>query len=161
MFLVNDVIVADVAHCNALIYISASFYIIAMPSTSALFFFRVRAVYSNNKIITAVFGFLLLVLFGSSLLTPTFIRGAHIGTTQRCMDISVKEYTPVPFILNAVYDTLVFIAISLRIVSHSLAGDTFGAYMRSFLRGDGLPVLSKSVMQGGQLYYSFVTVFFW
>jgi hypothetical protein len=73
------------------------------------------------------------------------------------MDISVKAYTPVPFILNAIYDTLVFIAISLRIVSRSLAGDTFGAYMRSFLRGDGLPVLSKSVMQGGQLYYSFVT----
>jgi hypothetical protein len=35
-------------------------------------------------------------------------------------------------------------------------GDTFGARMRSFIRGEGLPVLAKSLLQSGQLYYLFV-----
>ena len=48
--------VAPVAHCQALEYVICSFYEISLPATSALFFFRVRAVYNDNKIVTVFFG---------------------------------------------------------------------------------------------------------
>ena len=48
--------VAPVAHCQALEYVICSFYEISLPATSALFFFRVRTVYNDNKIVTAFFG---------------------------------------------------------------------------------------------------------
>jgi hypothetical protein len=131
-------------------------FVVAVPSTSALFFFRVRGVYGNSKIITAIFGFLLFALFGLSFLVPIAIRGETIGPTKRCIDPQVHVYASAPVVLNAVIDTLVFVAISCRIVCTSLVGNTFGARVRSFFLGDGLFNLSKSLLQGGQLYYLFV-----
>jgi hypothetical protein len=71
----------------------------------------------------------------------------------------VNHYPSFPLIAHFAFDTLVFFAISLRIVSFSIVGDTFGARMRSFFRGDGLPNLSRSLLYGGQLYYLSVTYF--
>lgn len=38
-------------------------------------------------------------------------------------------------------------------VSASMDGDTWHARWRSFTHGEGLYQLSKSILQGGQLYY--------
>jgi hypothetical protein len=146
-----------VEHCDAVIYGVGACFVIAVPSTYALFFFRVKAVYCNNKIITIFFGSLLVALFGLAFLVPLGAKGAHIGTTKRCILTSVRSYVSAPVIFNAISDTLVFIAISVRIMSYSIAGDTPGTRIRSFFRGDGLPSLSRSLLQSGQLYYLFVT----
>jgi hypothetical protein len=153
----DNLVVASVAHCNAVFIANGCFFVLGIPSTSALFFFRVKAVYYHNKFITGFFGLLLFALFGLSFLGPFTIRGEHIGTTQRCIIITSERFGSAPILLNSIMDTLVFIAISSRIVSYSLMGDTFGARMRSFFRGDGLPRVSRNILQGGQLYYLFVT----
>jgi hypothetical protein len=49
--------VASVVHCQALLYILGSFFSLGLSATALLFFYRVRAVYGNGKIITAFFGF--------------------------------------------------------------------------------------------------------
>jgi len=148
---------APVAHCQNFLYFVASSFVLAMPATSLLFFFRVRAVWSNSKIITAFFGMLWLGNLGTSVLVPFAVDGAHIGTTQRCIDTAVRSYASTPIVLNAINDTLIFIAISLRIVAFTVAGDTWGAHIRSFVSGDGLPRMSRALLQGGQLYY-FATI---
>lgn len=50
---------------------------LAVPSTSLLFFFRVRAVYGNSKIITAFFGFVWVAILGLSVLVPMAINGGR------------------------------------------------------------------------------------
>jgi hypothetical protein len=145
------------AHCNAVLIASGFFVALGLPSTSALFFFRVKAVYYGNKFTTGFFGLLLFALFVLSFAGSFAERSKHIGTTQRCIITTCERFGRVPILLNSIMDTLVFIAISFRIVSYSLIGDTFGARMRSFFRGDGLPRVSKNILQGGQLYYLFVT----
>jgi hypothetical protein len=142
-----------VSDCNALASATSWFIIITAPSTSALFFFRVRAIYGNNKIITAFFGSLLFLLFGLCILPPLGTNAVHIGTTRRCINTKVAHFSILPIAVNSIFDALVFIAISLRVVSYSIVGDTYSARMKSFVRGDGLPILSKSLLQGGQLYY--------
>jgi hypothetical protein len=122
-----------------------------------MFFFRVRAVYCNNRIITVFFGCLWLTLLGLSCIMPLTVKVTHLGTTQRCIVTSVAPHASAPIVLNAILDTLIFIAISIRLVSFSFVNDgTFGARMKSFWRGDGLPTLSRSLLQGGQLYFLFV-----
>ena len=44
---------------------------LAMSSTSLLFLYRVRAVYSNSNVITGAFGFLWAATAGLSALAPT------------------------------------------------------------------------------------------
>ena len=150
---------APVANCNSLVYTISIFLVIAMSSSSALFFFRVKAVYSDNRLITVFFGFLWFTLFGLSFIIPSAVKGTHIGTTQWCIITSVAPYGSAPIVLNTVNDTLVFIAISVRLVSSSSASDSFGARMKSFWLGHGLPGLSRGLLRGGQLYYLSVTSF--
>jgi hypothetical protein len=148
-----------VVNCNALLCAIGGCYVVAVSSTSALFFFRVKGVYGNDKYVTAFFGSLWFTLFALSFLVPPAVRGMHIGDTQRCIITSVANYAPTPVVLNTIIDTIVFLAISLRITSYSIEGDTFTQSVKSFWSGDGLPKFSKSLLQGGQLYYSFVTFF--
>jgi hypothetical protein len=56
----------------------------------------------------------------------------HIGTTKMCI---IAPYVSIPILVHAAFDTLVFFAISFRIISFSIVGDTFSARMMSFFRG--------------------------
>jgi hypothetical protein len=58
-------------------YVKGFFIAISGPSTSLLFLFRVRAVYNNSKMITALFGILWLATTGLNIL---FILGESVGT---------------------------------------------------------------------------------
>jgi len=149
--------VAPVAHCQLLLNFIAVFFVIAMPATSLLFFYRVRAVWSNSKVVSYFFGFMWFVIFGLCVPIPWAVKGGHIGPTQRCINTVVHWFTSPPIVANAIYDTLIFLAISFRIVSYTIVGETWQARLKCFVSGDGLPRLSKGLLQGGQLYY-FATI---
>jgi len=85
------------------------------------------------------------------------IRGKRIPYTMRCTEILAHAYPTIPVILASVNDTLVFLAISCRMVSRSMVNSTWSARAKSFIRGDGLQHLSKSLLQSGQAYY-FATI---
>ncbi|KAF7972951.1 hypothetical protein HWV62_16520 [Athelia sp. TMB] len=121
--------IAPVANCQSLEYSIGVFFEISVPATSYLFFLRVRAVYNRSKVITAIFGCLWIAIKGSSLVMLIGMKG----------------------------DTLVFLAISYRILSNAMVGDTWRERARSFFKGEGLYGLSKGLLQSGQLYY-FVTI---
>jgi len=56
--------------------------------------------------------------------------------------------------VTALNDTLIFFAISYRMVSISIVDSTWSARVRSFIRGDGLRHLSKALLQSRQVYYA-------
>jgi len=149
--------VAPIADCAALRYVEGVFFEITLPATSLLFFFRVKAVYNNSRNVTAFFGIIWLAIVGLSVLIMFGIRGKRIPYTLRCTEILVHTYPTIPVILASVNDTLVFLAISCRMVSRSMANSTWSARVKSFVRGDGLEHLSKSLLQSGQAYY-FATI---
>lgn len=60
-------------------YIAGAFYALSLSATALLFFFRVRAVYSNSKFVTAFFGGLWALMFGCSFLVPFGMHSAPIG----------------------------------------------------------------------------------
>jgi hypothetical protein len=150
---INILAAVPFANCNTIIHVLGAFVILVVPSTSSLFFFRVKAFYSHNRVVVAFFGFLWLVLSGLCFFIPFAAQVTHIGTTGICIITRVERYASFPLLARLAFDTLVLLAISVRIVSISIVGDTFGERMRSFVRGDGLPNLSRSLLHGGQLYY--------
>jgi hypothetical protein len=66
----------------------------------------------------------------------------------------------VPIILTAVNDTLVFVAISYRMVSLSLVSGPWSVRLKSFFTGYGMHHLSKALLQSGQAYYLSVAIGF-
>jgi hypothetical protein len=121
-----------------------------------MFFLRVRAVYANSTTVTVFFGLLCLAIFATLFFVPLYMVTMYLGPGQGCYIIQVKYRAAIPILLRSAFDTLVFFAISFRIASYSMVGDTFSGRIRSFLRGEGLPKLSKCIVQGGQSYYLFV-----
>lgn len=67
--------------------------------------------------------------------------------------VQVTELDASAAFVNAIFDTLVYLAISWKMSSFSTIGDNRRARLKSFIRGDGLLGLSKSLLRSGQVYY--------
>ncbi|KAG1725080.1 uncharacterized protein EDB91DRAFT_1062437 [Suillus paluster] len=139
--------------CQTILWITGFSYPFAAPATAALFFFRVRAVYDRSTIVTIIFGILWLGTLGAALALPFMLKGEHIGTTDYCIQSSVAPGASAVVIINACSDTLIFLAISWRLANNNFGGESWGNRIRSFYKGDGLPRLSKTLLQSGQAYY--------
>jgi len=149
--------IAPIDNCRSLQYVEGIFFEIGVPATSLLFLFRVRAVYNRSRIITAFFGIIWLAIAGLSILIMLGITGERIPYTRRCTEGLPHKFTTVPIMLTAVNDTLVFLAISYRMVSSAMVRSTWSARAKSFFKGEGLHYLSKALLQSGQAYY-FATI---
>ena len=68
-------IVAPVRNCQTLLYILGSFAGFCLAFTSLLFLYRVRAVYSQSKIVRGFFDLLWVVMAGSCVLVPVSLEG--------------------------------------------------------------------------------------
>ncbi|KAG2134037.1 uncharacterized protein EDB93DRAFT_1107416 [Suillus bovinus] len=139
--------------CQTILWIIGFSYPFAAPATAALFFFRVRAVYDRSIIVTLIFGTLWLGTLGAAIALPFTLKGDHIGTTDYCIQTSVAPGASAVVIINACSDTLVFLFISWRLALNNFTAESWGTRVRSFYKGDGLPRLSKTLLQSGQAYY--------
>ena len=69
-----------------------------MSSTSLLFFYRVRAVYSDSKIIAGVFGFLWVATAGLSMLSPFSTHG-EVSAPNLALLVDLElECSPIIFL---------------------------------------------------------------
>lgn len=84
---------------------------------------------------------------------PLALFGAHIGPTNHCTDKDVKPFSSAPIVASTVYDSLVFISISWRLSNGAVVGESWRDRLRAFYGGGALPVLSKGLLQSGQVYY--------
>ncbi|KAJ7913405.1 hypothetical protein B0H13DRAFT_1712652 [Mycena leptocephala] len=125
-------------------------YILAVPGTCLLFFLRARAIYNRHTILVFFFFILWLSVLGTAALVPIIATTANIGTTDYCIDVAVKSYASAATITPLVHDTIIFLAISLRLFGNSHV--TRGNF-KAFVTGEYLPQFSKAILKDGQLYY--------
>jgi len=126
---------------------------VAVPSTSLLFFFRVRAVFDRDPWIVYFFAILWLAVLVACATPIAAIRVAHIGPTNYCMNVDIMSYADTAVIVPLINDTLIFIAITLRLWYNSSAPRTVKDGVRVVIFGNHLPVFSRAILQDGQVYY--------
>lgn len=59
--------------------------------------------------------------------------------------------------MSTVNDSLVFLAISLKLMSNNSPDKSFTGRFKTFFRGNGMTSISKALFKGGQIYYLYVT----
>jgi hypothetical protein len=150
------------AACNTAYLAFDSFYPIGVSASALLFFFRVRAVYSGDRIVSAVFGFLWLAVLGSSITIPVGAGATSFGDPAVCIATRIEPYVGSSGIVLTVYDTLVFVAISYRLVSNfeGMQKQTRWERLTSLFTGANLPAFSKALLTDGQVYYLCVPIYF-
>lgn len=148
----NPTLAMPVSDCHALAKTIGWLGAFALPLNSLLFLLRARAVFLYSRI--AVFGFTLLWLATLSALSiPFSVDGAQIGTTNQCINSQVERLSSAGAVATSVFDTIVFLAISFRILQLSLRTNWKDRLLSSFLSGEGLGWVSKTVLHTGQLYF--------
>ncbi|KAJ6494228.1 hypothetical protein C8R45DRAFT_174284 [Mycena sanguinolenta] len=145
-------------NCQAALVAFNAFYPISSASTSLLFFFRVRAIYSGRPIITYTFGFLWLCMLAGSLTIPLGTSATTVG--HACIVTRLAPYMGANGVAMMVFDTSVFLAISYRLLANGRTEQTPGERIRSaFAFGEAnLYAFSDSLLRDGQKYY-LITVF--
>ncbi|KAJ7652580.1 hypothetical protein B0H17DRAFT_957870, partial [Mycena rosella] len=146
--------------CNSAFGAFGAFYSIGASASAFLFFFRVRAIYRGNRLVTAIFGFLWLAVLGSSLTIPFGVSTVKLGDPSECIIARVEVYVGTSGIIIAVHDTLVFLAISYRLVSDfgQMQQQTWGMQLKMLFSGAHLPAFSKVLFAAGQMYYMITVV---
>ncbi|KAJ7744653.1 hypothetical protein B0H16DRAFT_988083 [Mycena metata] len=139
-----------------------AFFPIGVSGTASLFFFRVRAIFHRELLPTIIFGCLWLVVMASSI-TITVAAGGAIGVGDPTVCVVAVRVSAAFFGLSGiaitVYDTLVFFAISYRLVTNFQPEQrTPGEQIKVLFSGANLPAFSKSLFIDGQMYYMIAVV---
>lgn len=111
-----------------------------------------------------MFGVLWLAVLGGSVTVPLATRGAHIAPTHYCINSEVKSFASTAVIVSTVNDSLVFLAISFRLLSNNneelSTKDRVRLFFSTSGKGNGLSSISNALFQGGQVYYLYVCFIF-
>lgn len=139
--------------CNSAIQAATWITSFAISSNALLFLIRVNTVYHDSRLARTVFTLLWLATF-ASLVGPWAVDSSKIGSgpASFCAITTAAKYTGTVWAISALFDTVVFIAISIRVLSLSLAS-TWRSRFKAFIRGQGLGRLTRALLKTGQLYY--------
>ena len=135
---------------------SAWFATFAVPLNGLLFLFRIRAIFNDMKSVVLLFTLLWVAVLGSSLAGPFGVRATYLGVVQSCLNVSVEKFVSLGLIASWVYDTLVFISISTKLMSFSLPtkSPTWKGRLKCFWTGsEESGPIARTVLRTGQLYY--------
>ena len=138
--------------CTKAMQVFTWFASFSAPVNALLFLFRVNGVYHDSKPAVAVFTFLWFTTC-LSFTSPWALNGSNIGPTPYCIVSKVSKYEAVAFITISLFDTVVLLAITYRLLSISLVS-TWGSRWKAFIKGQGMGKVSKMLLHTGQCYYS-------
>lgn len=143
-------------NCDSLSRATDWFAAICLPATSLLFLLRVRAVFLHNRP-AVVFSAVLWVSTLGTLTQPFTIHREKSDDTSPCL-MDDESFSTVGLIAVAVFDTAVFLAISVRLgVMSYMITNAWKDRTKSFFIGGNIPlegpILSRLLLKTGQLYY--------
>lgn len=125
-----------------------------MGTTSFLFLRRVQAVYHDNRMVQYAFILVWAVTSGIIVMLFPGIDAMHIPGTGYCIVYKAQHYVPITNFMPAVFDSLVFFAISYKIAfqqNQELGSEL--SWTRSWFSTGSLPIVTRAFLQGGQQYY--------
>lgn len=139
-------------NCTIPIVVSQTFFSIALPISTYLFFFRISTVFSRSKS-TVWFFIILRHLITAGLIVQSFgVTASHIGTTKKCVLVQLRQYCAAGTLAVALNDTVGILVVSLQLLRNSTA-DTWHAKWEALFRGRGMGQVSRILLRTGQQYY--------
>ncbi|EPT05765.1 hypothetical protein FOMPIDRAFT_1111231 [Fomitopsis schrenkii] len=146
--------VAPIGHCAEYEKASATILAVAVSSSALLFFFRIRAVFHNNRAVIGFYFILWLFVAGTAVASPFSVTGESIGPTRYRSDAGEKKFGFSLLIALLIHDTLVFAAMSYRLLCNSREEPTLRKQLGSFWSYQSLPRITSIILKDNQRYYA-------
>lgn len=154
----RPIIVAPIGHCAEYEKASATILAVAVSSSALLFFFRIRAVFHNNRAVIGFYFILWLFVAGTAVASPFSVTGESIGPTRYRSDAGEKKFGFSLLIALLIHDTLVFAAMSYRLLCNSREEPTLRKQLGSFWSYQSLPRITSIILKDNQRYYACVSL---
>lgn len=123
-------------------------YLLAMGCTSFLFLRRLHATYHEWHKVCWIYSFAWFCISCLTVTVPIGIDVQRIGGTEYCMVFHIHSYTAVSEFLPVVFDTLVFSAVSCKLIlDRDLRNN------RNLSVSEHINVVAQVLLRGGQQYY--------
>lgn len=149
----------DTVHCASLVTAEKWSVAVAISTTSLLFFWRVRAVYRDSRIVCGFFFFTWLVVACACVLHTQFsifiLDAKRIQQAGRCFTTgNFSAFIIASTIVPLVNDLLIFCAITYRLMSMAEVDD-LSPKKRVMIAvfGHYLPAFSRTLLLDGQAYF--------
>ncbi|KAF9241312.1 hypothetical protein BU15DRAFT_73439 [Melanogaster broomeanus] len=148
-----------ITHCGVLVMSLIVFWVIAYAASSYLFLKRVHAVFLQDRNVCHFFTFLWFASFGTSFLSliGSLNKAYEIADTKHCINRGVPDYVSAAFIVPGLFDALVFLAVTYKMLVSYRASTP--KTWRALWCGEALPRLSRAILQGGQQYYMYRSLY--
>ena len=152
-------VTTDTARCAHLVTAEKWTVAVAISSTSLLFFWRVRAVYKDSRVVCGFFFFSWLAVACACVLhtqlTFFVLDVEAIQQTGRCITAgNFSAFVIASSVVPMVNDLLIFCAISYRLMKMAeVRSPTPKKRLMAALFGHHLPAFSKTLLQDGQAYF--------
>lgn len=137
----------------------AGFYIISVLSTSAIFLFRVRALFWGDPWITQSFTLSLLAVLGGCATAFFSSNVERIGHAATCRVTSMGRLCSGCTLSLMIYDTTILVFMSWRLLSMVTEEVGLISKLEYFWGKRTLPVISEALLRNGQQYYLCVSRF--
>lgn len=137
--------------CYGLLQAAAWLIAVATPLNAFLFLIRVVGIFRGSRVMVYTFIGLWASTW-SSLLIPVSFNVDDNPDNVICLATETKPYGAVGFFTVLLFDSAVFIAISLRVTGISMAR-SWKARLRIFFTGQDTGYISRTLLRSGQLYY--------
>ena len=143
----------DIPHgnCQAVLVVTCWFGAFALSLNSMHFLLRVLAVFHDNKLLQVVFIGLWCTTL-CSFLSPFISSATHLGSSLQCIIENVEIARTAGFIAISVYDTLVFLAISFKLIRDCRRIE-WRAVLKLYTYKKDMGHIYRSLLRTGQLYY--------
>ena len=146
-------------HCHVLGRLEGLAGGLSFASNALLFFFRIRAVFYHDRIILTIFFLLFLAVTALCVASGLAVSSVEIAHTPYCLVSKVQWFGSLGMVASAVNDTLVFAFITGKLLLRQKGSASWRETGKMFLTGEGMNIVSRLLMQSGQLYYLCVTSF--
>ena len=144
--------------CRIVGLTASALFAASVGSTTFILLLRVRAMYNRNFGVTVVFTALWLSGVASAAMLPWALPSGNIGPTDYCIQLQPAPYLVTPIVAAFVNDTLVFIAITRKLMQMSTDAEDeeqrgVMSHLRMFAFPKSLPLFSRVLLRDNQIYY--------
>jgi hypothetical protein len=138
-------------NCQVVIQISCWLAAFSVCLNSALFLMRIFGVFYESLPTKMIFAALWLSTF-TSFIAPFSASGEHLGPTKQCVANSLTVGDALGYLVVGIFDTLVFLAITAKILADNTRGG-WKAEIELLFDNRNMGKIYRTVLQTGQLYY--------
>ena len=144
---------APTGHCVQFNNVVHAWCPVSICCSALLFFLRLRAIYNRNQVVIVTFFVLWIGLIVAALFLPLGITGGPVGPTLYCQYTSFTQSSYAGIIGPLIYDTLVFAAISWRLMLVASVEMNCKSTVQILFSRKGLPAFTARILVDGQIYY--------